>query len=106
MTLGQSAVVNDLAALPLHDATLLNLAVDWKERVCTAEIRGALARNATSARLRWADMTHLEVPLQRPWGPSVSILEARGPLHGHYEIRMQSGDVISIAAGACTLEVA
>ena len=98
--------VDNLAMLPLQDATLLRLTVEWQEGVCTAEIRGALRPGASTARLRWTGVTSIDIPPGAPWGPSALILEGRGPLrNGRWEMTMQSGDMIAICAAGCAIEL-
>ena len=98
--------VDNLARLPLKDATLVRLTVEWQEGVCVADIRGSLRPGSRTARLRWTGVTSIEIPHSAPWGPSASILEGRGPLRqGRYEMTMQSGDMIAICATGCAVEL-
>lgn len=99
-------LVENLAALPLKDATLVRLTVEWQEGVCIADVRGSVRPGSRAARLRWTGVTSIEIPHGAPWGPSAQILEGRGPLrNGRYEVTMQSGDMISVCATTCALEL-
>jgi len=97
--------VSDLATIKLHDMSLIRITLEWKAGWCTLEISGAVVPGAAGARLRWSGVTAIEVPRKFPWGPSISILEARGPIDGRYEIIVQSGDTIAVRATGCELEV-
>ena len=96
--------VPDLAALTLHDMSLIRLVIDWRDGLCTADIRGAVVPNAAGAWLRWTGVTGVEMPRGLPWGPSESILEAKGPIEGRYELLMQSGDLVVVRAARCEIE--
>jgi hypothetical protein len=97
--------VGDLATIKLHDMSLLRISLEWKAGLCTLEIDGPVVPDALGARLRWSGVTAIEIPRKFPWGPSISILEARGPLDGRYEIIVQSGDTIVVRATGCELEI-
>lgn len=83
----------------MHDWTLIDLVVEWSIGTITVHFRDEESR---ILELKASGLTHLEVPRRRPWGPSVSVNEIRGPTHldgrTEIEIEMQSGDVIVIAA--------
>ena len=93
-----------LAAVRLHDMTLVRLILDWDAGHCTAEINGAVVPETSGVRLRWTGVTGVEIPREYPWGPSESINGAKGPIDGRYEIEMQSGDTIFVRATACTIQ--
>lgn len=97
--------VTDLTTVKLHDMSLIRITVEWKAGWCTLEIAGPVSPGASGALLRWSGVTAIEIPRKFPWGPSISILEARGPIDGRYEIIVQSGDTIAIRATACDLDL-
>ncbi|MDT5059335.1 MAG: hypothetical protein QOF66_7701 [Mycobacterium sp.] len=97
--------VSDLATVKLHDMSLTRITLEWKAGWCTFEIDGPVVPGASGARLRWTGVTALEIPRKFPWGPSISILEARGPIDSRYEIIVQSGDTIAVRASGCEIDV-
>jgi hypothetical protein len=97
-------LVADLAAIKLHDMSLVRIAVEWKAGLCNADIDGAVITDVPSAQLRWIGVTEVGIPRSFPWGPSISINKARGPVDGRYEVEMQSGDTIVILAARCEIE--
>jgi hypothetical protein len=96
--------VPDLAAIKLLDMSLVRIAVEWKAGLCTADIDGAVKPAVSGAQLRWIGVTEVDIPRGFPWGPSISINEARGPVDGRYEVEMQSGDTIVVRAVSCEVE--
>ena len=81
--------------LPLHDAVLRTVQVDWAARSCVLTLDTSEADNC---QLIFNGITELAIPRHEPWGPSVSInsLACRGPTR--FTIEMQSGDVLGIDA--------
>lgn len=80
----------------LHDASLVRVQVDWAGGTCTADI---LHGTAGACALAFSEVSHVILPRQQAWGRrSVSINAFRQAGSGHYEIEMQSGDVIVIDA--------
>jgi hypothetical protein len=96
--------VPDLAAIKLHDMSLVRIAVEWKAGLCTADIYGAVIPDVSGAQLRWIGVTEVEIPRSFPWGPSISINKAHGPIDGRYEVEIQSGDTIVVRAVRCEIE--
>ena len=110
----------DFVDWPLHDAVIRKLTFDWASGTCEitvtclvgragtwdAEARGEISeRAATTCCLRFGGVRELRVPRVAPWGRSVHLNgQRRGP-DGTYEIEMQSGDVIVIAAESATCEI-
>ena len=94
--------VDDLATLPLHDATVVDLVVDWKQGTCTATVRGGLGSDGGERVLTWRGVSELRVAQKKPWGPSASILEASGGPAGSFAITMQSGGQVRLSATDCT----
>ena len=86
--------------IDLHDATLIAVRVDWSDGICIAEIQhGTLGKCS----LTFSALTNLTLPREKGWGSSVSINSFSAPRTGWYEIEMQSGDCISIAATGMVL---
>ena len=86
--------------LPLHDAALNELRVDWKARTCFAELAAfvdGFDRPAQPRRLIWKNVQEVMIPFRAPWGGSAQINSAREE-KGGYLVEMQSGDVIRIVA--------
>ena len=86
---------------PLHDATFLSAAFEWK--VAKATLTFELFGERREGYLIAEGVIDLHIPQKLDWGQSVSVNELRGPSkmeHGLYkiEIEMQTGDVISIVA--------
>ena len=98
MTLAEK--LRQFAALPLHDATLIRLCLDWRQRTCTAEINAVVSTqlDTVSHLLMWAGVREARIPQDEPWGPSVYINAARFEAPNLYLIEMQSGDLIAITA--------
>jgi hypothetical protein len=97
--------VPDLSDVRLRDMTLVRAALDWRDGSFLVDVEGAVAPGAKGARLQWTGVTTVEMSHSAPWGPSVSILEARGPIRGRYEVMIKSGDLIAICAAGCALEL-
>lgn len=92
-----------LATLSLHDATLVQVTLGWDDATCIAEVRGEVSPGWSGASLKWVGVAAFEFSRHEPWGPSVSILEARNT-HGWDEIILQSGDVLRVRADALQVE--
>ena len=90
----------EFSALPLHDAVLEDLCVDWVSRTCTAEVSAfvdGLTHPIQTRKIIWTKIQEVLIPLRAPWGHSNQINFAREE-GGVYLIEMQSGDVIRIVA--------
>ena|SRR5437667_12871034 len=82
-------------SLSLHDACLSSAHISWEAARCSLRVY------PVGLDAHWLDFegfTLLELPRQEPWGPSVSINTVREPKPGCFEIELQSGDVLRIAA--------
>jgi hypothetical protein len=91
----------------LHDATLEALELRWSSGEAVMRIRTGDATHAQRVVVASA-VRRIGCDRQMPWGFSVSINEVRGPVAAGddtfmLEIEMQSGDLISIEAGAFSL---
>lgn len=81
--------------IDLHDATLIAVRVNWEDGTCVAELQHG---NLGKCVLTFSAVSHLTMPRKQSWGRSVSINSFSVPSTGHYEIEMQSGDLIRIEA--------
>jgi hypothetical protein len=92
--------------LPLHDAVLRRIVVDWEGRTCRVHLAVFLAPHADAVpcTLTWTDVTEIRVPMLSPWGPSVFINSTAKEGSSRYLIEVQSGDVIVIEAGKNVFE--
>ena len=84
----------------LHDWTLISINFEWSAgRVVVELVDTAFARRTLIAE----SVSLLEVPQDKPWGPSVSVneaveVQAESGDGRCLQIEMQSGDVIRIGA--------
>lgn len=87
----------------LHDATLESIELRWSDGELRIRLRTGHAAHPRLVVVA-SGVSHLACGRQMPWGPSVSIHEARGPVRDHdgksmgLELEMQTGDVIRIDA--------
>jgi len=89
----------------MHDWTLLTISYEWKTERATLSFSGSGRRLASIVA---EHVSHLDIPHENDWGPSVSVNEIRGPIalasgELRLEIEMQSGDVIALTAGAIVM---
>ncbi len=88
-----------------HDATLLALRYEWASRALTAKLKTSDGERE----LLFGEVVRLEVPQERPWGPSASInyISSTGGEKAatRFEVHMQSGDVIMIESDLEEYEV-
>ena len=93
-----------LTDLPLHDATLDEVAVEWHTRVCVLRLRLVGPDGGRPLGLRWHGVAEFQMSSEAPWGASVSVLEARSVSDGADELLLQSGDSIRVRAEGLTVE--
>lgn len=91
--------LTDFNSLPLHDATLVSISIDWETKLCTLQ---CTSRNGTRY-LQMAGVTSFKCSLQDSWGPSSSILACSRD-GDSYHIKLQSGDDITIDATHFTFD--
>jgi len=86
--------------LPLHDAVLRDVVVDWKNQSCRVHVSAFVDRTAAAVpcTLTWTAVREVRVPMLSPWGPSIFINSQSKEGSGRYLIEVQSGDVIVIEA--------
>jgi hypothetical protein len=94
----------DFSALPLHDALLDRIVIDWDARSCLLHLRAFLdtAGDAQPCIICFRETTGVTAPHQAPWGESVHVNRLWAEV-GTFFIEMQSGDVIRIDAEAVEL---
>ena len=85
----------EIDTLPLHDATLKAVEFDWAASTCTVYLATSALSNCA---LIFAEVSEVALPKKQPWGPSSSVNTATARDAGIYEIEMQSGDILRIAA--------
>ena len=85
--------------LPLHDAILQQITIDWENSVTTFNLLGFLkvSKPASPCSLKFNGVTDFRCPRNNDWGLSNLILDSSF-MNGEYHIQMQSGDIISIEA--------
>lgn len=90
----------------LHDATLVDLHLDWKAGKLLIDLRVGSPRAGT-VQLKAHGVSLLECPRRSPWGESVSVNEIRGPFSSadgkRLEIEIQSGDTLVVHADSFEL---
>lgn len=88
-------------ALPLHDATLVRVALDWVSGRVTLVVRPV---GASGERELVAEgVASLECSRKFPWGRTVSINGATVTQEGElqrFELELQSGDAIAIVCAS------
>jgi hypothetical protein len=89
----------EFSSLPLHDALLKSVEIDWEKKTCRIEVAAFVEANAwaTPHQLLFSGVTSLSVPHEEPWGPSSSV-NATSQDNNRFQIEMQSGDIIEVAA--------
>lgn len=80
----------------LHDAVLTSLQVNWADGQCTLILQLASGQR----NLTFSGLTAFSLSRSMPWGPSASINEATELSNSKFEVKMQSGDIITIEANA------
>jgi hypothetical protein len=86
-------------AMRLHDMTLEEIDFRWDAGSAAIRFR----RHEPPCRLlTFTGVTSLKVSREFPWGPSRSVNSIRTSSESGFEIQMQSGDMISVAATGWT----
>ncbi|MCE9519350.1 MAG: hypothetical protein K8R87_07345 [Verrucomicrobia bacterium] len=88
------------ASLPLHDATLKEVRLDWQQRVCVASVLAFVQADqpAIARQVVWHGVSEALIPHRAPWGESAFINTVRAEAGGIFVVEMQSGDEIRIVA--------
>jgi len=94
-----STSLEQFATLPLHDASLSELRLDWSQRVCVGSVLAFFhsGQPAVARKIVWHGVIEASVPHRAPWGESAFINAARFEA-GTFIVEMQSGDEIRIVA--------
>jgi hypothetical protein len=105
---GEDVDESNLEWNQLHDATLIDVVVEWRSGESRFTIRLS-ERACRTAEIKAQGLRMLHCPRLHPWGPSVSLNEVRH-MNGdegrqRVEIEMQSGDVIEIEAERFELKI-
>ena len=89
-------------ALPLHDARVSDVVVDWEKKRCRFKLSvfTTPGRSAKPHTLTFEGVTLLVMSHEEPWGPS-SFVNSLSSSNGHFKIEMQSGDIIEVRATTC-----
>lgn len=97
--------MTDFDALPLHDAVLSRVSLEWEQRVFSAEVAIFLdcSKPAVPAVLSFDGVRAVRLPCGAPWGPSAFINRQWKLGPKTYAIEIQSGDVIEIDADGFVL---
>lgn len=82
-------------SLPLHDASLEAIDIDWETARCDLRFRPV---NLPAHRLVFEGFTNIQLPRRESWGSSSSVNSLVQPRDGSFEIELQSGDTIRIEA--------
>jgi hypothetical protein len=84
-----------LNTLPLREAYLLDVQFNWQSARCTCTFQPDELEQHV---LIFSGVSELHVPCRRPWGPSSLLTRAEEAGTGLFEIELESGDVLRIAA--------
>lgn len=84
-----------IESLPLHDALLAAVYVSWEAERCDFLLRPV---GMEPHLLTFEGFLNIELPRRESWGPSSSVNAIRQAQDGHFEIELQSGDVLRIEA--------
>ncbi len=81
--------------LGLHDATLLDIRVDWGQAECAFRM---VRIGSGLGELVFTGLRELHVPRENAWGPSNFVYEFNQVAPEVFEVQMQSGDLVKISA--------
>jgi hypothetical protein len=86
--------VAEFMRLPLHDATLCTITMDWSARSCVLSFTLVhhVGQLPSRGLLTFHGLQSASLPRQEPWGPSNSVNATRCPEVGVFVIELQSGD--------------
>ena len=82
-------------SLPLHDAVLAAIHIDWHAARCEMRLRPV---GLPPHLLVFEGFTHIALPRRESWGPSSSVNAFAQPQEGLFDIALQSGDTIRVEA--------
>ena len=84
-----------LDELPLHDAVLSAVHINWETARGELELRPVGSKPHS---LVFEEFVSIELPRRETWGRSASVNAARQIGPGLFEIELQSGDILRIEA--------
>ncbi|NUP05745.1 MAG: hypothetical protein HOW73_06760 [Polyangiaceae bacterium] len=104
MTHAESPADN-FADLPLHDAVIGRITLDWAAGTLRLELSVFYARDAHAipSTLTFEGLTDVSLSRHEPWGPSVYVNSSVFEPPTCYRLEMQSGDVIEVGAASFRL---
>ncbi|WP_163339572.1 hypothetical protein [Desulfopila sp. IMCC35008] len=90
--------MNNIKGMALHDCTLKDIKVNWKEKsaIFTINMLYKKPQLPIKKTIEFIEVTQILIPRKDSWGSSGSIYEIKYQNNG-YLIQMQSGDVIEIS---------
>jgi hypothetical protein len=88
------------SSLPLHDAILHELRLNWQQGICIATISAFMQpeQHAINKQIIWYKVTETSLSHHSPWGESQYINAAHFKPPNIFILEMQSGDKIQISA--------
>jgi len=91
-------MLENFEELPLHDASLRHIDLDWAARTLRIELTVFYKRDADAvlSTLTFSGVRYVSIPRRDPWGPSVFVNTKAFTPPGLYTIEVQSGDMIEI----------
>jgi hypothetical protein len=97
--------MDEIESLPLHDALMKFIRLEWSEAVLEIDLLVFTERekSAQPHSLRFTGVYNFQAPHECPWGESNSINGVKRTVKG-CEIEMQSGDVLIIEARSYKFE--
>lgn len=81
--------------LPLHDASLEAIYINWEAARCDLRLTPV---GLPSHLLVFEGFTNIDLPRRESWGSSSSVNTLAQPHEGLFEIELQSGDTIRVQA--------
>ena len=93
-------MLENFEELPLHDAALGRIILEWAARTLRIELAVFYKRDAGAvpSTLTFTGVQHVSIPHRDPWGPSVFVNTKTFTPPDLYTIEVQSGDLIEVHA--------
>lgn len=93
--------MSPIDSLPLHDALVVNLRLDWGAAILEIDLLvfSQKGKEASPHTLLFSGVSNFEAPRKSPWGESVSINSVEQTDSG-CKIEMQSGDLLVVEAAS------
>jgi hypothetical protein len=98
--------MSTFTSLPLHDAVLHSVRIEWKVGECILDLAAFFepGQEAEPCQLVFRGIRNVTIPRAEPWGPSIFINKILQPSSNVFQVEMQSGDVLEIVAVDARLE--